>query len=87
MAAVDEVLGAWRDGQRLLDELPPSDPDLANVRLAVSVLGDLHRELTAPVGESKDVRGHSLDDSVHAATDLIRATRERVRREQRLRGA
>lgn len=46
MMAVEEVLAAWRDAERLLDELPPVDPDHETVRLAVATLRLTYQQLT-----------------------------------------
>lgn len=43
---VEEVLDNWRAAERLLDELPPVDPDQESMALAIASLRSLYLELT-----------------------------------------
>lgn len=43
---VEEVLHVWRLGERLLEELPPIDPDHETIRIHVAELREIYRELT-----------------------------------------
>ena len=45
-SVVDDVLGAWRDAERLLHELSPLDPDFEIVRLTVVSLRLSYRRIT-----------------------------------------
>lgn len=46
MMVVEEVLATWRDAERLLDELPPLDPDRETVRLTVMSMRDTYQQVT-----------------------------------------
>jgi hypothetical protein len=43
---IEEALQAWREGERLLDELPPLTPDHETVRLSLIHLREAYRQLT-----------------------------------------
>lgn len=49
MMALEEALATWRDAERLLDELPPLDPDHETVRLAVVSLRQTYQEITTGI--------------------------------------
>jgi hypothetical protein len=44
--ALDEVLALWREGERLLEELPPDSPDRRPVQVHVYQLRRIYRRLT-----------------------------------------
>jgi hypothetical protein len=61
---VEEILETWRFGERLLEDLPPIDPDHETVRLAVEQLRAIYQELTHLRDSSQDAL---------AASELARA--------------
>ena len=46
MIPVHEVLATWRDAERLLDTLPPLDPDHETVRMLVIALRESYERVT-----------------------------------------
>lgn len=64
---VEELLRVWREGERLLAELPPLDPDHERVRHVVAVMSHLYQDLTA--------EGGNTPDAIHSSTDTIVAAR------------
>jgi hypothetical protein len=44
--ALDEVLAVWREGERLLEELPADSPDRRPVQIQVYQLRRIYRRLT-----------------------------------------
>ena len=46
MRLVDETLDAWRQGERLLQEIPQADVDHVTVRFAVATLKIAYQQLT-----------------------------------------
>ena len=69
---VEEILETWRFGERLLEDLHPTDPDHETVRLAVEQLREMYQDLTRRRDSSQDAL---------AASDLARV-RTRVLLEQ-----
>lgn len=71
---VEEVLSAWREGERLLETLPSLDPDHETVARSVAEL----RELYAVMTDRSDVSRAKLEVS-RLALERSRATIEKVR--------
>jgi hypothetical protein len=46
MSPVQEVLQTWREAERVLDALPPVDPDRQAVSLAIERLQQCYRQVT-----------------------------------------
>ena len=76
---VEDVLSAWREGERLLEELPPIGTDHEIVRLAVAVLHVQYISLTAASGESFAALGASRE-RIEDAHAVIRQARARLDR-------
>jgi len=76
---IEELLASLVDGERLLDELSPVDPDHESVRLAVALLQEQRAILRPSTEESLRALAAS-HDSICAARDIIRRTRERLNR-------
>ena len=78
MTIVEDALEAWREAERLLDRLPPLDPDHETVALAVASLRQTYQNLTDGMSERTPVviaqsresieRTRSLLARVHAKT-------------------
>ena len=72
---VEEVLEAWRAAERILDELPPVDPDHETVRVAIAQLRALYQDLTArsDAAETKLLASHHALRRSQALLDRIAA--------------
>jgi hypothetical protein len=76
--AIEEVLSAWREAERLLESLPPLDPDHETVRLMVVRLQETYRTLTL-IGADTAM---AISASVHTVGDTRTLLREiRARRD------
>jgi hypothetical protein len=74
---VEDVLGAWREGERLLGRLGPLDPDHDTVSMSVSQMRHLYQQITARGDDTRQML------SLNAAT--VERTRELLARiEERL---
>ena len=72
--AVEEVLSAWRDAERVLDVLPPIGRDHEDVALAVARLRATYRSLT---GGSQAT--HAAIAASHMTVEDTRALLTRLR--------
>jgi hypothetical protein len=74
---VEEVLGAWREAERLLEELPPIDPDHETVRLSVLELRDVYQRLTdARAGSATALQASR--EVLDSAGEVLRRARARL---------
>ena len=71
----EQALEAWREGERLLEELPPLTPDHEAVRLELISLREAYRHLTGRSSASNETLA-SCADTVAAAQETIRRVRE-----------
>jgi hypothetical protein len=55
MTMVEEILATWREAERLLDSLPPVNPDHETVRLAVVRLQATYRQLTSDTAQTEEI--------------------------------
>jgi hypothetical protein len=76
-SVVAEILEAWRAAERLLDELPPLDPDHETIALAVHELQGIYARLTATSDGTHDVIVPSRE-RLEAARRLINETEARL---------
>ncbi|HET8786807.1 MAG TPA: hypothetical protein VFM38_14300 [Candidatus Limnocylindrales bacterium] len=82
MTIVEETLEAWRDAERLLERLPPLDPDHESVALAVGSLRDTYKTLTAGASERTPAllaRSRTSIDRSRALLDRVHGKLERNR--------
>ena len=73
---IPEALAAWREGERLLQALPPLSPDHETVALAVAQLRDVYSTLTT----SSDVTASALSSSRSTVEQAARVIAEAKRR-------
>ena len=78
--ATEEVLAAWRDGERLLCDLSPVHPDHETVLLAVVDMKVLYSELT-DTGHDTHRTLAASHDRISGAKAVIAAARQRLARE------
>jgi hypothetical protein len=71
---IEEVLAAWRDGERVLADLPEVHPDHESVALAVAELRALYAQLTDISSQSR-----RRLRATNAALERTAALLERVR--------
>jgi hypothetical protein len=45
---MEEALRAWREGERVLEELPPLTPEHESIRLAIIQLRDAYQMVSTP---------------------------------------
>jgi hypothetical protein len=69
---VEEALRVWRDGERLLEELPPLMADRETVRLNVVALRETYQTLTS--------RSTATSDQIVECADRIESARAMIRR-------
>ncbi len=72
--AVEEVLSAWRDAERVLDSIPPVGRDHEDVALAVLQLRSAYQSLT--VGNDAS---HAVIRNSHASVEETRNLLARIR--------
>ncbi len=72
--AVEEVLSAWRDAERVLEVLPPVGRDHEDVAIAVSRLRTTYRSLTSGSDAS-----HAAIVASHSTVEDTRALVARLR--------
>jgi hypothetical protein len=70
MIVVEEVLAAWRDAERLLDELPPVGNDHETVVLVVASLRDTYARIT--------------NDAIRTSPTVIAETRDTIQSSREL---
>jgi hypothetical protein len=71
---MEEVLALWREGERILEQLPQDAPDRPMVEAEVESLRALYHRLTSKIEES----GIALETS-RSRIDSSRATLERAK--------
>jgi hypothetical protein len=78
---IERALAEWRDGERLLRDLPRVDPDHETVRLAVISLRETYRRLSELNGDASDqvAECERTIDASHAAIESVRLRMERAR--------
>jgi hypothetical protein len=81
--AVAEVLDAWRAAERLVDELPPLDPDHEPVRTAIASLRSHYQILTSLRDPTIDMVEAS-QRTIARVQALIVAAEARRARERRI---
>jgi chromosome segregation ATPase len=74
---VEEALQVWRDGERLLEELPPLTADHETVRLNVAALREAYRTLTGQSSSSKEQIA-DCQRQIASAHETIRHVREKL---------
>lgn len=75
--SVERVLQLWREGERLLVELPAKDPERNVIQFEVVQLRGLYRRMT----EASDATGTRLTsavDTLERANALFRQARDRL---------
>ena len=77
---VEEALQLWRVGERLLNELPPRDPDHATVRLHVAALRAMYQTLTGQPAATKEQLA-DCEQQLESAAATIRHVREKQARD------
>ena len=78
---VEEVLGTWRERERLLGDLEPLDPDRETVQLSIATLRQLYADLTDR-REGTKARIRTGEATYAGANAVIRAARERLDRSE-----
>ena len=73
---IPKALAAWREGERLLEELPPLSPDHETVALAVARLREVYSSLTT----SREVTPSALSTSRSTVEEAARVIAEAKRR-------
>jgi len=74
---IPEALEAWREAERLLDELPPTSPDHETVARLVSELRETHaRLLNASALTARAIATNRV--TIDAARALIATVRKRA---------
>jgi hypothetical protein len=71
----ERTLAEWREGERLLHEMPRVDPDHETVRMAVIRLRDTYDRLSKLTSESRDqlVECQRNVEAAHEAIVRVRA--------------
>ena len=77
--AVAEVLGLWREAERLLEAMPEGSPDRVVVEDEVDRLHAIYLRLTGAQPQSELAIQLSMD-TVHDAAEVLRAARMRIAR-------
>lgn len=78
---IERALADWREGERLLLDLPRVDPDHETVRIEVIRLRETYQRLSALSSDSHD-QIEECRSSIEMAHEIIR--RVRVRQEARM---
>jgi hypothetical protein len=81
---IEKALAEWREGERLLHDLPRVDPDHETVRMEVIRLRDTYQRLSLMSSDSADQIDECRTSIQHAHEAINRV---RVRQEARLRPA
>lgn len=74
---IEKALSEWRDGERLLRDLPRLDPDHETVRRIVIDLRDTYKRLSQASAESRDVISE-CEQTVERAHEMLATVRGRV---------
>jgi hypothetical protein len=71
---IERALAEWREGERLLRDLPRVDPDHETVRLAVIGLRETYQRLSELTSDSRDQLADCTDriDRAHEAIEAVR---------------
>jgi hypothetical protein len=77
---MEETLRAWREGERLLETLPPLTPDHETVRLAIIQLRSTYQRVATLKAATHDVLA-SNRALMEEALDVIRAVQGRLTRD------
>jgi len=75
--AVAEVLGLWREAERLLESIPEQSPDRALVEEEVDRLHDLYQRLTG-THVPPDLAVQISTDTVRDAMETLNAAKVRL---------
>ena len=75
MRLLDETLDAWREGVRLLEQVPQSDIDHETVRFAVATLKTVYQQLT-----DVDTLAERDEAAIQQTVSAMRQVLEQVRR-------
>jgi hypothetical protein len=74
---IETALAEWREGERVLRDLPRLDPDHETVRLAVMGLRDTYHELAQlSVATAEQLAG--CRERIEAAREVIASSRARL---------
>lgn len=79
MRLIDETLEAWREGERILGELPQASPDYEMARWAVTTLRTLYQGITdpeAPVAPSAEAAHRRTVASMRHVLEHVRRRRD-----------
>ena len=68
--AVEEVLAAWREAERVLDALPPSSPDHESVRRTVVSLRRTYQAITSDADQTTGAIDQT-HDTIAAAREVL----------------
>lgn len=71
MTIVEDALEAWREAERLLDRIPPLDPDHETVALAVASLRQTYRSLTDGMSERTPTMISHSRESIERTRSLL----------------
>lgn len=75
MRLIDETLDAWREGERLLDDLPQVHADYDTARFAVATLKTVYQQLT-----DVDTPAEAEEATVRRTVAAMRRVLDQVRR-------
>jgi hypothetical protein len=67
---IERILAEWREGERLLRQLPPADPDRETVRMTLACLREKHAKLSEMKGATSECLADCAD-SVEQAHRVI----------------
>jgi hypothetical protein len=72
---IERALAEWREGERLLRDLPRLDPDHETVRMAVIRLRETYQALTSTSAHSSDLldRCRAQIDAAHEVIVMVEA--------------
>jgi hypothetical protein len=75
---VEDALKAWREAERLLDRLPPVDPDHESVALAAASLRLTYQKLTDGASERTPAIVAHTRDSIERTRALLVRVRSKL---------
>jgi hypothetical protein len=70
---IERALAEWREGERLLRDLPRLDPDHETVRIAVIGVRETYATLTAMTVQTADTLAECRDNIDRAHDAIVRA--------------
>jgi hypothetical protein len=79
---VQEVLFAWREAERVLEELAPEDPDHARIVEAATKLRTAYQLLTDPVEEATSITMGAIERTLDRALALLGSVEARLADQQ-----